>query len=300
MEKKNLSITSIQPIDDNTIIIATEDASATVKENLLVWTWLNDKSPNSKKTYERIIRDFFITTKKTILDVDAQDISFFVFQNQPQLSKATRKLYLSTVSSFFVFIVKQGYRKDNPCLPIKSVKVDRHKNMRIPTVEQVQQVLKTTEDVRDRVLCLVLYYGALRVSEVAKLKWLNFRMRENGVKVTIEGKGGKVRHVLLTSEIFSEVEKLKDKHSKYVFCPKKGAGNHLSVRQIEDIVKEAGRRAKLDIDLHPHALRHAHATHALKKGANLRLIQNTLGHSSISTTEIYTHIEPDESSGSYL
>lgn len=300
MEKSDLSITPIKPVDGNRIVTASEDSSTIVKENLLIWTWLNDKSPNSKKTYERIIREFFLTVKKTILEVQTPDISFFVFQNQPQLSKTTRKLYLSTISSFFVFLNRQGYRLDNACLPINKIKIDRLQNMRVPTEDQVKQIFNKVKDLRELAISYLLFYGALRVSELSTLTWDQVKRRPSGVRITIHGKGNKIRFVMIPVVVFNEVEKLKCDSSKYVLRPKKGSSAHLSVRQIEDIVRDLGRRAKLDFELHPHAFRHGHATIAHKKGASMRVIQQTLGHSSISTTEIYTRVEPDESSGNYL
>jgi integrase/recombinase XerD len=113
----------------------------------------------------------------------------------------------------------------------------------------------------------------------------------------VMGKGRKTRSVMIPKELYLELkEVVPGKTDDPLFRSQKVGP--LSVRPVQSIIKEESINA--GFEAHPHLFRHAHASHALKNGANLRLISQSLGHSSISTTEIYLHVDPDDSSGLYL
>jgi site-specific recombinase XerD len=140
---------------------------------------------------------------------------------------------------------------------------------------------------RDRALVLLLYGAGLRVSEACALEW----SRIDGSKrvIRVKGKGSKERLVATPSKVLSALEALKDGKVRYVF-----GSEPLSTRRAYDIVKNQGARAGLVQPLHPHALRHSFATHLLSSGANLRTLQELLGHQTLQATQRYTHVGIDQ------
>lgn len=136
-------------------------------------------------------------------------------------------------------------------------------------------------------LVLLLYGAGLRVSEACQLRWQQF---ENGGKILrIVGKGNKERLAALPDGLFAQIEVLKTESSEWVF-----GDSPMGTRQAYEIVRAAGVNAGLMRPLHPHALRHSFATHMLASGANLRTLQELLGHSSLQATERYTHLNLDQ------
>jgi len=133
------------------------------------------------------------------------------------------------------------------------------------------------------------------------LRWRDLTEREQGGQVTAFGKGGKTRAVVLPQSVWDEIAALRGEAGPddAVFRSRKG-GNCLAIAQVWLIVKTAAQRAGLGDAVSPHWLRHAHASHALDRGAPIHLVQSTLGHASVATTGRYTHARPGESSGRYL
>jgi len=125
--------------------------------------------------------------------------------------------------------------------------------------------------------------------------------RENAGQVTVWGKGGKTRTVLLSQETWAELRALKGEAAldAPVFPSRKGKG-HLDQSQVHRIVQAAAVRAGIEAPVSPHWLRHAHASHALDRGAPIHLVQATLGHASVATTAKYLHARPEDSSARYL
>lgn len=277
-----------------------------MKENVLVATWLRDKAPNTRKIYERIVREFFSRYNGLSLKaVLTSHVTAFVFEFREGDSRATQSLYLNALGSLFTFLQKEGYRETNPCLPIKKIRVGRLESVQIPTPEEVQYLFEKVQDPRNRIILKMLYYTGLRVSELASLRWDQCLNLKSNVKLVINGKGSKIRNVLVSITLFEELLLAAgnisgEKEKAFVFRSSKSAGGHISSRQIERVCLEEGKKAGLALKIHPHILRHAHATHALKNGAALNLVQKNLGHSNIQTTAIYLHVDSDDSSGLYL
>lgn len=284
----------------SSLIVTTTNQESTLKENLLIVTWLSDKSPNTKKTYERIVREFFNHyngNQLSLMAVTSSHVTAFVFRHLEALSPRTRALYLNALSSLFRFLQKEGYRANDPCLAIKRIRVDSKEGLRIPEQDSIFHIINKCANPRNRALIKFLYFTGFRVSEVASVKWTDLDIRPGGVKITVMGKGSKTRSVMIPKELYEElVNSAQEERKGPLFKSQKGGA--LSARQIQTIIKEVSERA--GVEAHPHLFRHAHASHALRNGANLRLISQSLGHNSISTTEIYLHVDPDESSGLYL
>ena len=146
-----------------------------------------------------------------------------------------------------------------------------------------------------------MYAAGLRVSEICGLKWRDILEREGAGQITVFGKGGKTRVVLLSSETWASLTTLRCEAGgdDPVFASRKGKG-HLHPSHVKRIVQAAAERAGIDAPVSPHWLRHAHASHALDRGAPIHLVQATLGHASVSTTGKYLHARPEDSSARYL
>src|SRR4051794_10695034 len=153
---------------------------------------------------------------------------------------------------------------------------------------------------RNRALLTLLYGGGLRIAEVCGLCWRDLAEREDGGQATVYGKGGKTRVVLLSASTWRLLLELGTDVSPDDPLFRSRLGGHLNQSQVHRIVKAAARRAGLSIDVSAHWLRHAHASHALDRGAPIHLVQATLGHASVATTGRYLHARPSESSSRFL
>ena len=156
-------------------------------------------------------------------------------------------------------------------------------------------------ETRNKALLLVLYASGCRVSGLCALRWRDTADRNDGRgQITVTEKGGKTRSILLSAETWKALVSLRadqDDDSAPVFVSRKGGA--LQRMAVWRIVRTAGERAGLD-GLSPHWFRHAHASHALERGAPIHLVKQTLGHASVATTGTYLHARPDDSSALYL
>ncbi|MHB2205604.1 tyrosine-type recombinase/integrase [Methylobacterium sp. CM6257] len=153
---------------------------------------------------------------------------------------------------------------------------------------------------RNRVLLTVLYSGGLRISEACGLRWRDLAIRDTAGQATVFGKGGKTRAVLLSAATWKVLGALRDQAGpeETVFRSRKGGA--LDPSAVHRAVKAAAARAGLPPEVSAHWLRHAHASHALDRGAPIHLVQATLGHASVATTGRYLHARPSESSAPFL
>jgi len=166
----------------------------------------------------------------------------------------------------------------------------------------VQRLLALTIKPRDHALRRLLYGAGLRVSRACSLNWRDLQSREDGTgQVTVWGKGAKERTVKVSATTWRALQAVRrpeDGPDDTVFRSRKG--RRLSTVQAWRIIREAARRAGIEAPVSPHWLRHAHASHALDRGAPIHLVQSTLGHASVATTGRYLHARPGDSSAFYL
>jgi integrase/recombinase XerD len=214
---------------------------------------------------------------------------------------------LAVVKSLFSFASKIGYVAFNVGA---TVAAPRHQNRlaeRILPESPIQRMIALEPNARNRALIRLAYASGGRVSEIAALKTRDVQPRTDSrsgretAQITVFGKGGRTRAIPFSPETWEEIRKLVrwDDHDAPVFRSRK-RGGHLSRSQILRIVRQAALRAGIPLSVSPHWLRHAHATHALERGAPVALVRDTLGHASIATTNKYVHARPGESSSRYL
>lgn len=229
--------------------------------------------------------------------VEASTVRWILIQSHKQkLGAKSIGLRLVALRQFLAFLVKRGELKVNPAQGIKAPKVGKHLPKNIDA-EQVTQLLNIQSDKpfaqRDLAMMELMYSSGLRLSELQGLNLDNMDLTNGEVKVL--GKGNKERIVPIGSKAITAIQNWLVVRKQ--FQPKENAlfinqrGGRLSHRSIQLAMEKWGKIQALDTHLHPHKLRHSFATHLLEASQDLRAVQELLGHSSLSTTQIYTHLD---------
>ncbi|WP_099367175.1 site-specific tyrosine recombinase XerD [Sphingobacterium sp. 1.A.4] len=237
-------------------------------------------------------------------DIKTRNIQdFLVWINEFAISAFSQARILSGIKTFFHFLQIEYQWESNPAELIESPRLSR----KIPTVLSIQEIdalisaidLSAAEGMRNKAILEILYGCGLRVSELCELKISNLFLDVEFIKV--EGKGNKERLIPIGEQaikflkIYLEEirvhQTIKPGMEDYVFLNRRG--NPLSRVMIFIIIKDLAEKIRLKKDVSPHTFRHSFASHLVEGGADLRAVQDMLGHESISTTEIYTHIDKD-------
>jgi integrase/recombinase XerD len=255
-------------------------------------------SPNTVEAYTSDVDSFFSSVASEPSTVSTQDILDYLAENA-RLSKRSQSRLLSSLRSFFDWLVMEGDRKDNPCDPVDSPKLGRY----LPEVLSVDEVTSIIDSVdlskwtgkRDKAILEILYGCGLRVSEAVGLKISNVYLDEGFVRVV--GKGDKERIVPMGEMAASAVREYmavrpdpaSPQYDDILFLNR--FGKAISRVALFNMVKNQAMAAGVNKEISPHTFRHSFATHLIENGADLRVVQEMLGHESILTTEIYTHID---------
>ena len=255
-------------------------------------------SPNTVASYSSDLEKFFEAVQVMPAEVGTQDILDYL-ASRNNLSKRSQARQLSSLRSFFDWLVLEGDRKDNPCDAVDSPKLGRY----LPAVLSVDEVsaiidsvdTTTTTGRRDRAILEVLYGCGLRVSEAVGLRISHVYLDEGFLRVV--GKGNKERIVpmgdMAAKAVRNYLECRPDpygpQYDDILFLNR--FGKSLSRVSMFNMVKKQAMVAGVDKEISPHTFRHSFATHLIENGADLRVVQEMLGHESILTTEIYTHID---------
>jgi integrase/recombinase XerD len=216
------------------------------------------------------------------------------------LSAASIKLIVVALKIFFRFLAGKGEIKTDPSERLSLPRIERYLPETLNEM-QVEKLLgsidtKAPHGLRDRAMMELLYASGLRISELANARLENFYPDERTIRVI--GKGNKTRIVPVGSKacdalaVYLSTERpklIKRRSGSEIFLSERGT--KLTTTRIWQIVKEKARHAGLEKNIYPHLLRHSFATHLLSNGADLRIIQEMLGHSDISTTQVYTHVD---------
>lgn len=262
--------------------------------------WLHGRSKHTQKAYRRDALKFFeFAAYQPLKQITLSDLQAFA-DSLVELAPATQARILSGVKSLLSFAHRIGYIPYNVGAPLKLPKIKDTLAERIITESTVHKILALETNKRNHALLRLLYSAGLRVSELCALKWKDCTEREEGGQLTVFGKGGKTRYVLISNETWREVVSLRGTagQDEPVFVSRKGS--HLDPSQVFRIIKGAAKRAKANEAMSPHWMRHAHASHSLERGAPVHLVQATLGHSNLATTGRYLHARPQDSSSRYL
>lgn len=261
--------------------------------------WLaRSSSQNTRRNYEREARRFLVHVGRPLAAVRMGDLQEYI-ASRPG-SSATVALSAAALKSLFAFAQEVGYLRFNIGAAVKVPPIKNTLAERIMAEGDALLMIRQEPALRNRVLLTVLYGGGLRVSEVCGLCWRDLAPRDEAGQATVYGKGGKTRMVLLSAATWKVLQALREAApaDDPVFRSRKGGA--LDPSAVHRIVKAAAARAGLPADISAHWLRHAHASHALDRGAPIHLVQATLGHASVATTGRYLHARPSESSARFL
>lgn len=265
------------------------------------------RAKNSLEAYQRDLTDLAEFCPNDLSEVTADDIrSWLADLKDRGLAASTTARRLSAARQFFLFLFRDGIRSDNPATHLESPRRGRslpkllsedEVDRLLDFVNQDHEVSLNLVSARQRTLLEMLYATGMRISELVSMPRKSISTDMS--MLIVRGKGDKERMVPLGSKA---IEALKDylfmldantldkERSPYIF-PSRGADGHLTRRRVGQMLKEiAVSVGILPSNLSPHKLRHAFATHLLSHGADLRTVQQLLGHSDISTTQIYTHV----------
>ncbi len=259
---------------------------------------------NTLESYRRDLDKFLAymqKQKKTAPgDVDRHDINAFIgeLKNKGHATSTISRC-VASIRSFFNFLLQEGIIEGNPALELESPRIEK-KLPRVLTTAEVDKLLgqpkpQANNGLRDRAMLELLYASGIRVSELVSLNITDFDSRVGYLRC--RGKGMKERIVPIGSVAISYVNQyLRNARSKLVKSNEETAlfVNHHGCRMTRQgfwkILKKYARQSNIQGDITPHTLRHSFATHLLENGADLRSVQEMLGHSDISTTQIYTQI----------
>lgn len=254
-------------------------------------------SPHTLRAYKRDLLDFYEFLKKNNIDyktVTRNLMRNFLFElKDKNLSKKSISRKISSVRSFYRFLLKEGYIEKNPLLTLELPKVEK----KLPTFLTEEEVfklintpsLKNTIGLRDRLILKMFYSTGMRVSELVSLKISELNLEKG--EVIIKGKGNKERVVFLTDDIIKDIKyylQKRGKKSNVLFLNRNG--KPLTDKGVRLLVEKYAKRVIPYKKITPHTLRHTFATHLLTNGADLRSVQELLGHTKLSTTQIYTHL----------
>lgn len=272
-------------------------------------------SANTIASYHTDFADFssFLRNKKIdALQIESSHIDqFILYLNGKSISARSINRKISNIKNYYNFLLSEEYIKNNPVLNIDLPKF-HNKLPQILSIEQIKQLLsycisdQTAEGVRLLAMIQLIYAGGLRVSEMVSIKLKDITKGLDQLSVrdnfTIIGKGGKERLVVINEQACQAIQSYLDLmakeekplKSKFLFASKSQDG-HITRQYFAKMLKESAINAGLDpAIISPHILRHSFASHLLSGGADLRVIQELLGHADIGTTQIYTHIGSKE------
>jgi integrase/recombinase XerD len=278
--------------------------TATTASEQLVNLWLHGKSPRTSEYYRLYAKHFIEFVGKPLHLVTLAEVQGFAISLEKRgLAKSTQRTILAVIRSLISFGNKVEVLPRNIGALVELPEAPDTLNERLLSELEVQTMIVLETNPRNRAILRLLYLAGLRASELCQLTWNNLQHRGSSGQVTVIGKGSKTRSILLPSSLWVELMYLQgDTDSdEPVFRSRKGNNSgHLTRERVHQIVKAAAFRAGIKGKISPHWLRHAHASHALERGAKIHLVAETLGHSSVAVTGRYLHARPEDSSSLYL
>lgn len=247
-------------------------------------------SPRTLEMYLLYVKGFLGFAKMPADKVEREDVvAYMAYMKQDRAaSNATLALVHSSLKFFFhTFLHKKIV--DDIKVPKKAKKLPT-----VLTIDEIKELIKATKRGRNRLIVEFLYSSGVRVSEAVKIKVPNINLKEK-IAMVRGGKGSKDRVIILSKNWAREIKKyLNRKKVKSEFVFSKKNGKPISVDTVQRIIREATKKAGINKRVTPHSLRHSFATHLLEAGENIRKIQELLGHSNLSTTQIYTQVSTEE------
>jgi site-specific recombinase XerD len=269
----------------------------------LIELWLHERSPHTQRAYRSDVERFRNRAGKPLASVSLADLQEFA-NSLTDVAPASRYRTLSAVKSLLTFGHRLGYLPFDVGGALRLPSVRNRLNERILSEADLHRILSLEAEPRNLTILTLLYASGIRVSELCALAWRDLQPNGEGGQITVLGKGSKTRTIQLPASVWQLLIALRQDTTDLndpVFRSRKGQKDgFLQPVAILRIVKNAAGRAGIDVPVSPHWFRHAHASHALDRGAPIHLVQATLGHASITTTGRYLHARPQDSSSRFL
>ena len=262
-------------------------------------------SDNTVGAYMNDLNKYEEFLKKDILESDTEDLEKYL-KYIKNLESTTVAHKITSIKSYFNYNIKREIVSVNPADKVSRPKLTKHLPEYL-TEEEVGKLLdvevKSPYDYRNKTILELLYSSGIRISELVNIKTTNYDSEE--CLIRIMGKGSKERIVPLGDYAVNIMNDymnnyrplINKKHTDYVFVNNRG--DKISRQFIFKVIKKEALKKGIKKDISPHTLRHTFATHLLKNGADLRIIQELLGHENISTTQIYTHVTNNKLKSDY-
>ncbi len=262
-------------------------------------------SDNTVGAYMNDLNKYEEFLKKDILESDTEDLEKYL-KHIKNFESTTVAHKITSIKSYFNYNIKRGIVSVNPADKVSRPKLTKHLPEYL-TEEEVGKLLdvevKSPYDYRNKTILELLYSSGIRISELVNIKTPNYDSEE--CLIRIMGKGSKERIVPLGDYAVNIMNDymnnyrplINKKHTDYVFINNRG--DKISRQFIFKVIKKEALKKGIKKDISPHTLRHTFATHLLKNGADLRIIQELLGHENISTTQIYTHVTNNKLKSDY-
>jgi len=246
-------------------------------------------SLNTLQSYRRDLEAFMESVKNSVETCTRDElVKYTQSLGKKGFSPKSRARKLSSLNQFFKYLYLEKIRPDNPCSNIDAPKMEKSLPKFLSEREVDKLLTATDKDPRLKAMLEVLYATGLRVSELVSLKKSSIRKEGSDHYLIVKGKGSKERMVPLGKLAMKALENYKP-DSQWLFPSGK---SHITRQRFGQLLKELAVTAGIDPKkLSPHVLRHSFASHLLSNGADLRLVQELLGHTQIATTQIYTHIQ---------
>lgn len=252
-------------------------------------------------SYTQDLESFLKFTNKNLLKINKEDISSYITHLRKELNIKSINRHISTLKGFYKFLMEENYTKENPIEHISALKTPKTlpKYLSIQEVEQLLNFpLTSAFDYRNKAMLEVMYATGLRVSELVSLEYSNIDLYNSIIRVKGKGKKDRIVPIGETAAYYLKLyvdnyrnELLKKQNYNELFL--NNHGKPITRHGFNFILEGIKKKTGLQKDLTPHVLRHSFATHLLEGGADLRSIQEMLGHENLSTTNIYTEIVDD-------
>lgn len=257
-------------------------------------------SSHTVKAYASDLRGFLEWAGNSVYELTYRNIRSYIARIQSEnYSKTTISRKIAAVKTFYRYLYREKLVSVNPAINIKSLKKARN----LPeflTQAETARIMKQAVNSRDKAIFELLYASGMRISELCSLTFEDLNLDEN--EITVFGKGGRERIVLISNRAKTFLDAYtanmpKTPNSRVFLSVNKYP---LQPRQVHRIIKKAAQRAGLTKKVSPHTFRHTFATRLLERGADLRAVQELLGHASVSNTQIYTHVSVERLRKTYL
>ncbi len=249
---------------------------------------ISKNSEYTLRNYTKANENLLDFVKKEPKQIDEDDVKLYISEKLSDKAATSIILFLAAIKYAHLNVL----RKD----PTRRIKRPRRER-KMPTVltkDEVKRLIKVLDNKKSKLMISLIYACGMRVSEITNLKTTNLDFEDKTGHIR-QAKGNKDRIFnipnFLARKLKKQVEQQNENNEKHLFTGPKGK---LSSRNIQKIVTNAAKKADIKKDVHCHTLRHSFATHLLENGADIRIIQVLLGHASLSTTELYTHVSTEQ------